>query len=299
MNTPIDEQIIDIYLVVGNASSVSVVTDGSIMYVTMLNMTEHNESENAHAEAIEKHNTSAIAHADLLHIWQHTKAYIKGDICFPAGSSYPSWMILECTAAGTSAATEPNWGSIAGAEITDNTAKWSVKNLISGSGVSIGTVMPHLATTAPAGWLACDTGALVSRTTYSELWAWVQAKAPLITEAAWQAQAAVQSSVGYYSSGDGSTTFRLPRLVDFVRGSDGVRLPGTWQDDEFKSHSHDFGGVTGSTSGTTGVYKSFVLDETTPTATSSSAAGSFYKFWTGCFEFHNRQLNYRLLFWVS
>jgi hypothetical protein len=50
------------------------------------------------------------------------------------------------------------------------------------------------------------------------LWAWVQDNAPLITEAQWQTKAAAQKSVGYYSDGDGSTTFRLPRLVGFMEG---------------------------------------------------------------------------------
>lgn len=118
------------------------------------------------------------------------------------------------------------------------TGTWTEWKRIDQSGVQIGTIMPFLATKAQPGWLACDTGALVSRTTYPDLWAWVQANAPLITESAWQAQAAVQSSVGYYSSGDGSTTFRLPRIVDFVSGTDVNRPVGTWRPDEFKSHSH-------------------------------------------------------------
>lgn len=221
------EQLFELITVVGNATNVTAVIDTSLVLATK--------------DDVITHNTSAIAHADLLHIWQSTKAYIKGDICFPSGPSYPSWMILECTTAGTSAATEPTWGSTVGAEIADNTAAWRVKNMISGSGVSIGTVMPHLATTAPAGWLALDTGALVSRTTYAELWTWVQAKAPLISESAWQAQAATQSSVGAYSSGDGSTTFRLPRIVDYVRGGLTADV-GTWQGDAIRNITGTIGG---------------------------------------------------------
>jgi hypothetical protein len=123
-------------------------------------------------------------------------------------------------------------------ERTQNLGVWSAWKQIATTdqcGVSIGTIMPFLATKAQPGWLAVDTGALVSRATYPDLWIWVQANAPLITEAAWQAQTAAQSSVGYYSSGDGSTTFRLPRIVDFVRGTDGTRLPGTWQGDALQN----------------------------------------------------------------
>jgi microcystin-dependent protein len=55
--------------------------------------------------------------------------------------------------------------------------------------------------------------------------------------AEWQAQAAVQSSVGYYSSGDGSTTFRLPRLLDYPRGGIAAEA-GAWLDSQNKAHNH-------------------------------------------------------------
>lgn len=85
-------------------------------------------------------------------------------------------------------------------------------------GVTLGTIMPFLVTKIPDGWLSCESGAEVSRTAYPDLWQWVQSNAPILTEENWQAAAKLQTSVGYYSSGDGSTTFRLPRIVDFVQG---------------------------------------------------------------------------------
>lgn len=172
---------------------------------------------------------------DYSRTWRAKQEYNVDDICYPkVGASY---IYLECIQAGTTSAAEPSWPAV-GEEVTDGTVRWRVRDIKSGGGVPIGTVMPFLATQPQPGWLALDTGAMVGRDTYKELWAWVQANAPLITETEWQAQAAVQSSVGYYSSGDGSTTFRLPRIVDFVRGSNGVRLPGTWQEDDLKSHVH-------------------------------------------------------------
>jgi hypothetical protein len=101
----------------------------------------------------------------------------------------------------------------------------------------LGFTFSILAKTPPAGCLELQ-GALVSRSAYPDLWVWVQANAPLITEAAWQTQAAVQSSIGCYSSGDGSTTFRLPKIVDFTRGSDTTRTPGTYQFDAMQGHGH-------------------------------------------------------------
>ena len=88
-----------------------------------------------------------------------------------------------------------------------------------GDGVPLGMVAPFLQTSIPDGWLSCENGQEVLRSAYPELWAWVQTDAPLITEAQWQTKASAQKSVGFYSSGDGSTTFRLPRLIGFMEGT--------------------------------------------------------------------------------
>ncbi|MGL5271728.1 MAG: gp53-like domain-containing protein [Selenomonadaceae bacterium] len=101
-------------------------------------------------------------------------------------------------------------------------------------GVPIGTITARLSKKPEAGELALDTGALVSRATYPDLWAWVQANAPLLSETDWQTQAAAQTSVGAYSTGDGSTTFRLPRLLDYFRGG-AVADVGKWQGDAIRN----------------------------------------------------------------
>ncbi|MBG3876672.1 phage tail protein, partial [Desulfovibrio oxamicus] len=99
-------------------------------------------------------------------------------------------------------------------------------------GMPIGMTFWWPGTQPPAGSLAINDGPLLLRAAYPQLWAMAQASGNIITEAAWQAQAAVQSSVGAFSSGDGATTFRCPRLRDFVRGADpsGGRAVGAWQD---------------------------------------------------------------------
>lgn len=181
---------------------------------------------------------TALTKGMCWNLWQPKKAYTKGDVCY--GTNAPSWGLIECSQSGVSGDTEPVWGTDKAIEISDGSAKWKLRDIKSGSsgGEQIGSVKPWLGKAAPPGWLAIDAGAIVSRAAYPDFWAWVQANAPLISEAEWLAQAAVQSSVGYYSTGDGSTTFRLPRIVDFVRGSDVNRAPGTWQNDEFKDHQH-------------------------------------------------------------
>ncbi|WP_373325613.1 hypothetical protein [Sporomusa paucivorans] len=237
-NTPMDAQIFDIFVLIGNASNVTVVINGSATYATVLDVKEHNENENAHGELITKHNADQHAHAELFRLWQSHKAYIVGDVCRPRSFTYPSWIFLECIQGGISDVFEPPWPAV-GEEVTDGTVRWRVRDIKSGGGVPIGTVMPFLATQPQPGWLALDTGAMVGRDTYPQLWAWVQQYGPLISEAEWQAQAAVQSSVGYYSSGDGSTTFRLPRLVDYQRGGLAAEV-GQWQGDAIRNITGTF-----------------------------------------------------------
>lgn len=94
-----------------------------------------------------------------------------------------------------------------------------------------GMIQAFAGSSAPTGWLKCN-GAAVSRTTYSALFAQISTT---------------------YGSGDGSTTFNVPDLRgEFVRGWDdgrGVdsgRSLGSYQADEFKSHTHTFAGSVAS-----------------------------------------------------
>lgn len=143
--------------------------------------------------------------------------YQKGDIAF--SPNLVSSLVLECVSGGTTAATEPDFSdATVGATVEDGTVKWRYQPLIGGN-MPLGAVAPFLQTSIPDGWLSLENGQLVLRSAYPELWAWVQDNAPLITDAEWQAKAAAQKSIGYYSDGDGSTTFRLPRIIGFVEGT--------------------------------------------------------------------------------
>mgnify|MGYP001471603101 CR=1 FL=1 len=97
--------------------------------------------------------------------------------------------------------------------------------------IPAGMVQAYAGSAAPTGWLKCN-GAAVSRTTYATLFA------------------AIGTT---YGSGDGASTFNIPELRgEFVRGWDdsrGIdsgRTLGSFQLDEFKSHTHTFKGSTGS-----------------------------------------------------
>ena len=93
-------------------------------------------------------------------------------------------------------------------------------------------------TSPPPGWLKLN-GALVSRTTYANLFAYASLTG-LVSEATWAAD-----NWGRFSVGDGSTTFRLPDMRGvFPRGlSDGAshdagRVVGTFQADALLVHNH-------------------------------------------------------------
>jgi hypothetical protein len=101
-SNPIDAQIIDVYLVTGNAENVQIVVSSST-YATVEDVRDE----------IKVHNTAADAHADIrllienagINLLRRNRAYAVGDIAY--SKNLPSWARLECVKAGTTAAEEP------------------------------------------------------------------------------------------------------------------------------------------------------------------------------------------------
>ena len=101
-----------------------------------------------------------------------------------------------------------------------------VDNNVMNVGVPVGAVAYFAQDVPPFGWLKAN-GAAVSRTVYANLFA----------------------AIGeHYGRGDGRTTFNLPdlrgefiRSWDDGRAIDRNRVLGSWQADEFRSHSHGIG----------------------------------------------------------
>ena len=172
--------------------------------------------------------------------WHPNTAYPKGSvILFPFGLNTK----LVSQNAGTSGYVEPTWSDASGAvgnrTINDNGIIWAEKPMeISSDTTPIGTIKQQLWHTAPPGYLKLDASVLLSRTEYPELWEFVQKYAPLISETAWQTQKAKQNTVAYFSTGDGSTNFRTPVIVDFARGGS-VTSVGVYSADQNKKHNHN------------------------------------------------------------
>ena len=177
--------------------------------------------------------------------WHPNTAYPKGSvILYPFGLNTK----LVSQNAGTSGSNEPTWSDAQGQEgsrtVTDNDITWKEMPMeISSDVTPIGTIKQQLWHTAPPGYIKLDVSQVLNRADYPELWAFVQQYAPLVSEVDWQKQAAKQNTVAFFSSGDGSTTFRTPVIVDFARGGS-VGSVGVYTADQNKKHNHNAGELT-------------------------------------------------------
>ena len=112
--------------------------------------------------------------------------------------------------------------------------------VVSGS-APVGAVIFVPANVAPPSFMKLN-GATLDRATYVDLWVYAQASGNIVSEASWT------SNRGAFSTGDGSTTFRIPDgRVQFFRGwadgssllaSEAGRLIGSSQAQDVQSHNH-------------------------------------------------------------
>lgn len=93
---------------------------------------------------------------------------------------------------------------------------------------AIGETWISIDSTIPAGGIPF-LGQLVSRAAWADLFAWATAKGLVKTEDEWQALATSQNgNVPFYSDGDGSTTFRMPKIVGYLKGASSLSEAGTY-----------------------------------------------------------------------
>lgn len=107
-----------------------------------------------------------------------------------------------------------------------------VKNLEKNSGYPLGAIYPTLYGNVDVGSLPL-LGGEYTRAAYSDLWNLVQTKdGYVVTEAEWQElNIANDGNVPKFSSGDGSTTFRLPKITKFLSGVESINEVGSYQTD--------------------------------------------------------------------
>ena len=146
--------------------------------------------------------------------------------------------------------------------IQDNTAKWKVKKLSSlntSSGIPVGFEYISMNPNVPQGSLPMF-GGVYDRKVYADLWAWVQTQSGyVISDNEWQGLFnSNDGNVPFYSTGDGSTTFRVPSINCWVKGANGIEEVSSYYTDTVDggsitlastgSHTHTRGtmNITGS-----------------------------------------------------
>ena len=166
-------------------------------------------------------------HAEFLKrfSWQPNTAYPKNSVLL-----YPFGLHTKLVSknAGTSGSNEPTWSDASGQEgsrtITDNDIIWEEQPIqVSTDTTPIGTIKQQLWNSAPPGYLKMTQSHVLNRSEYPELWNVVETRMPLTTEVEWQKMLTLnKTSVPFFSSGDESTTFRTPILLDDITASDSI-----------------------------------------------------------------------------
>ena len=112
--------------------------------------------------------------------------------------------------------------------IQDNTAKWKIRKFtnfeVAKSALPLGHLYFSLEKTVPVGSIPA-LGGLYSRALYADLFAYAQEKGLVISENEWQSIASNNGKCEYYSSGDGSTTFRVPKIPNTIVGDVPSEVP--------------------------------------------------------------------------
>ena len=117
-------------------------------------------------------------------------------------------------------------------------------------------------------------GQEVTRETYSALWSYAQAQGLVKTESEWQTISTNQNgNVPFYSDGDGSSTFRMPRLVGYVRGASSQVESGSYVKEGLPNIEGD---VTTTDNGATTGNGAFYLISTSKANYRSGVEGSYY-----------------------
>lgn len=123
-------------------------------------------------------------------------------------------------------------GGLTPAEDEFDQALKAVQNMIKGQRVGRIEAGPY--TTVPAKALPLE-GGIYNRADHPEAWAYIQAHYRVVSETTWQ-----NGNHGAFSSGNGSTTFRVPRIDDeFIRGAAG-RVIGSFQGDAMRNLTGGF-----------------------------------------------------------
>lgn len=105
-------------------------------------------------------------------------------------------------------------------------------------GHSLGDTWISFDSSVPAGGVPFC-GQLVTRDMYQDLLDWATAQGKVKTESEWQSIASANGgNCPYYSSGDGSTNFRMPAVLGYFKGAASASEGGTYKAEGLPDHKH-------------------------------------------------------------
>lgn len=144
-------------------------------------------------------------------VWEKNEAVEVGDIRLLSGRENTGYM-LECVASGITGSTQPvivEEDATAVANYSDSGVVGRMRVIFNSAEKDVDEVFA--------------TGVVYNRSSYPELWEYVQLRAGLLLdEEEWQAKFVETNGkfVPYYSRGDGSSTFRTPMLGGYLKGAE-------------------------------------------------------------------------------
>ena len=179
--TPIDSEVIDLHIIIGNAANVTLETQNGA-YMTQIDFEEHRTKipldhplKSVTAGHLADDVKTLIANASL-NLLQRSKTYAVGDIAY--SKHLPSWARLECVKAGMTGASIPNLAEVhkCGIMVTDGNAVWILDDVRDGARVGDIILRPTLRD----GYIKAN-GATVKGSEYPRLLAWVQEAGMTVT----------------------------------------------------------------------------------------------------------------------
>lgn len=194
-------------------------------------------------------------------IWKPSESVSVGDVRYLNGRENAG-IVLECIQAGTTGSEQPI--------VSDNTDN-IIANFTSNDRIGHMRLIFNLAEKDADEIIAL--GIAYNRTTYPELWEYVQSRPDLLlTETEWQAKYAETNGkfVPYYSSGNGTSTFRTPLLSAYIKGADSTNSLGSYLSAGLPNITGDGGSFFGGGANADGVFQrtpvteSLVVAQNTP-----------------------------------
>lgn len=159
-----------------------------------------------------------------------------------------------------------------GVKTVNSQAPDSQGNIEVQAGHALGDTWISFDSTVPAGGVPFC-GQLVNRTMWADLFAWVTEQGKIKTESEWQEYAnAHGGNCPFYSDGDGSGTFRMPKVAAYFKGAESASEDGTWVAEGLPNIEDE---VAGAASGlSVGAFQDG--DEAIDTKTSGASVGEHF-----------------------